>query len=98
MTPYFANFGREHVISGDSYKKPKFDDDETVLNRPQIRNLDPVFEDVRERLKTAHVKAKHRYDLRKRPQQFEEGTSVWRKNYVLSDASKNFTAKFARTS
>ncbi|KAB0794745.1 hypothetical protein PPYR_04811 [Photinus pyralis] len=36
-------------------------------------------QDVQKRLETAHAKAKRRYDLRKRPQQFEEGTSVWKK-------------------
>lgn len=35
------------------------------------------------------------YDLRKRPANFQVGQSVWRRNYVLSNAANYITAKLS---
>ncbi|KAJ8926714.1 hypothetical protein NQ314_020894 [Rhamnusium bicolor] len=57
--------------------------------------LQDVFKDVRDRLKAAYERSRKYYNLRHRDEQFQLRQKVWRRNYVISDASKNFTAKLA---
>lgn len=61
----------------------------------KIVNLREIFKDVKSRLWKAYNRQKHYYNLRKRPYEFEVGQFAWKKNYVLSDASKHFSAKVA---
>nr|CAI5831212.1 unnamed protein product [Callosobruchus analis]CAI5860214.1 unnamed protein product [Callosobruchus analis] len=39
--------------------------------------------------------SKRTYDLRRRDERFTRGQKVWKRNMVLSDAAKNFSAKLA---
>ncbi|KAJ8970452.1 hypothetical protein NQ314_001224 [Rhamnusium bicolor] len=57
--------------------------------------LQDVFKDVRDRLKAAYERSRKYYNLRHRDERFQLRQKVWRRNYVISDASKNFTAKLA---
>lgn len=101
MTPYFANFGREIQLEGTNFTTP----DETPLENIQVsdRNklthrapaFQQLYDDIVKRLDTAYKASKVTYDLRRRPATFSVGDTVWRRNYVLSDASKYFTAKLA---
>ncbi|KAK9703604.1 hypothetical protein QE152_g29237 [Popillia japonica] len=54
-----------------------------------------LYRDVQGRLQKAYEKSKDRYNLRHRPLTFFPNQVVWRKNFVLSDAAKYFTAKLA---
>lgn len=92
QTPYFVNFGREHCVSGEDYQHP-LADNEISLDRSN--GFRKIFTDVQERIRLAHEKSKSRYDLRRRPVHHSVGDQVWKKNYVLSDASQGFTAKLA---
>lgn len=102
MTPYFANFGREMQLNGN---KSSDIPDTDILNNVQFtdRNdltkktpgLDKLYTDIVKRLEIAYHKNKTIYDLRRRSANFAVGDSVWRRNYVLSDASKYFNAKLA---
>lgn len=102
MTPYFANFGREMMLEGSSFGKNDvsltIDDirlaDRDVLLR-KVPGLQKVYDDITKRLTVAFDQAKSRYDLRQRPALFAVGDTVWRRNFVLSDASKYFNAKLA---
>ena len=47
------------------------------------------------RLVRKSEKNKVRYDLRRRPEVFHAGQLVFKRNYVLSDAARDFTAKLA---
>lgn len=92
-TPFFINFGREHVISGDQHDHPLRDDQPLPLNRSDA--FEPLFRDVRKRLTLAYQRSKPRYDMRRRPVELSVGDSVWLRNYVLSNAANYFTAKLA---
>lgn len=48
---------------------------------------------VKKRLEKAHLTSTHNYNLRHRPVQFQEGQLVWKREYNLSDKSKNYSAK-----
>lgn len=100
MSPYFANFGREITLDGQTYGPASNTvDDIAVSDRDSLLRRAPglhkIYDDIVKRLATAYDAAKQRYDLRKRPATFSEGDTVWRKNYVLSDKAKYFTAKLA---
>lgn len=102
LTPYFINFGREMILSGEDHKVRVRENDvvdgeplakEVMIHRSQA--LARVFQDVRLKLQQAYEKSKCRYDLRRRPVDFLPNQVVWRKNFVLSDAAKFFSAKLA---
>lgn len=50
---------------------------------------------MKKRLVVAGQRNVDRYNLRKRDEQYLVGQKVWRRNYVLSDASKYFSSKLA---
>lgn len=96
LTPNFVNFGREVRFVGNvsdlSVTPPVCAND----NPDVVSNaLSKVFRDVRKRLTDAYNRARHRYDLRRRDERFRLKQIVWKRNYFLSDASKNFTSKLA---
>lgn len=102
-TPYFVNFGREHVISGKDHAVFRdivrsdhgygSDNEEKSRNRSEEFRL--LFEEIRDRIRKAHERSKQRYDLRRRPANFREQDVVYVRNHVLSDASKGIAAKLA---
>lgn len=95
LTPYFINFSREYVSSGDQHELPDFADEPPQDSLLRSRELAKVFKDVQKRLQRAHQRSKQRYDLRRRPLNLRVGQTVYRKNHVLSDATRDFTAKLA---
>lgn len=105
LTPYFVNFGREMNLLGN-HGKLDTDDNTVVPDDIEVKrdvnkimeracNFSKLYKDVRMRLQKAYEKSKSRYDLRRRDVQFFPNQLVWRKNFVLSDASKFYTAKLA---
>lgn len=92
VTPNFAMFGREIYI-GNDLKSHSTGDSPTNSNRQESLNI--LFKDIQSRLKRAYDKSRIRYNLRHRPEPFQIHQLVWRKNYSLSDATKNFTSKLA---
>lgn len=90
FTPYFVNFGNNMITNVREYSiqiERDTDDGNT--------NFDELRESVRNNLERAHENSKKRYDLRNRPILYKVGDTVWKKNFVLSDASKNIAAKLA---
>lgn len=106
MTPYYINFGSEMVVNGNEYGMERaksecnLEKDVDNIEGNKIENKVSRLEELRrvlkEKLKTVHEKSKHRYNLRHRPVQFQIGDYVWKKEYNLSDSSKNFTAKLGK--
>lgn len=97
-TPVFLNFGREIYLSGKMHGKPDDGDavprcDRDGVGTPQ--DLTDIYADVKKRMKTAYENSAQRYNLRRRPLQFNVGQHVYKRNFVLSDAGKKFTAKLA---
>lgn len=80
FTPYFVNYGCHQSLKGsDKYTN---ETPQSVENNSQ--SLQTIYEAVRRRMKASFEKNQKRYDLRKRPDQFEVGNMVMRKNYSLS--------------
>ncbi|KAK9751650.1 RNase H-like domain found in reverse transcriptase [Popillia japonica] len=102
LTPYFVNFGREMILSGTDHKGQDKENEPVNLDRGKSdvfahrsEALRRVYKDIRLRLQQAYEKSKCRYDLRRRAVEYLPNQLVWRKNFVLSDAAKYFSAKLA---
>lgn len=96
FSPSYLVFGRKVPVRGNFWEKSdNIDielDEETVKN--YTRELDQLGS-VQENLSKAYENSKRRFDLRRKPHSFIVGENVWRRNLVLSDASKHFAANLA---
>ncbi|KAH0816086.1 hypothetical protein GEV33_006706 [Tenebrio molitor] len=61
----------------------------------ELRSLKIIFNEVRHKLYRAYVRYSNRYNLDRRDIQFEVGQKVWRRNKVLSDQARGYSAKLA---
>ncbi|KAK3917286.1 Retrovirus-related Pol polyprotein from transposon 412 [Frankliniella fusca] len=61
----------------------------------KLKELEDLRGEVEDRLKTAYERNARRYNLRRRDVEFEVGSLVYRRNFVKSDKTKDFTAKLA---
>lgn len=95
LTPFFINFGREHIISGKDHERPKGEESFSRDYNSQGKEFELLFKDVKKRLERAHERSRPRYNLRHRPIQFAVGSKVYRRNYVISSAVNDFNAKLA---
>lgn len=99
FTPYFINFGREHIIRGDLHditipdKNINVVRDNVDLNRSG--NFLHLYNKVKEKLERAYRASEGRYNLRRRPVEYNVGDIVWHKNHALSNKSKFFSAKLS---
>lgn len=99
LTPFFINFGREMVLKGSDHVVPLVDQhdnqatpaDPTANERAHV--LGKVFLDVRKRLDQAQIRSQRAYNLRRRDVRYEVGDKVWRREHLLSNAAKYFSAK-----
>lgn len=98
LTPYFVNFGRNMMLSGDDYnirEKLQIEDGTQECDKSRNSFFRDMFSDVKKRLFDANKKSCDRYNLRARHVEYLPNQLVWRKNYVLSDAAKHFSQKLA---
>jgi hypothetical protein len=99
FTPYFMNFGRHQVLKGTDFKG-NIDFGTLAFDRTLVSArsaaFPSLFEKVKARLKASYEKNKKAYDLRKRSDEFNEGDLVLRRNMLLSDASRYYSAKLAK--
>lgn len=100
-TPYYLNYGREQVLDGKYFNPHAQENDLEVnpISRHGTEHLSEqfnnIFTAVRRELDRAYEKNCRVYNLRRRPDEYEVGDRVWRKNYVLSDGTKHFASKLA---
>lgn len=98
-SPQFVVFGEELKLDGRDHQfdgnAPEVEASDRAVFVATHRRRQALFEDIRARMQEAHVQNKRRYDLRRRVEQFPVGTTVWRRNFVLSDAQKAFSRKLA---
>jgi alpha-acetolactate decarboxylase len=102
-SPFFINFGREYVFSGNEYKTRRDLDNglnqtvspTDIRSEVKIREFDKIFEEVRKNMAKAYETYKNSYNLRKKDISYNVGEIVWRKNFVQSNAGENFCAKLA---
>lgn len=90
VTPNLVNFGREVSVNGNAslpHQNHSF--------RERKEDLEKLFKDIRERLARAYERSRHTYNLRHRNEKFSVNQLVWKRNYAISDASKNITSKLA---
>lgn len=100
-TPYYINFGREHMLSGNEYPVDAFaphepvDYDRDNLQK-RVKGFTNMYADVRKRLDRAYQQSSAQYNLRRRPVEYDVGQRVWRRNFALSKAVDHFASKLAR--
>lgn len=99
FSPAFLNFGRTLPINGEYYGKNNLDlnlNDSSRSNyADELRKLPEIYSKVQQRLDKAYERAKNFYNLRRQDKVFSVGERVWKRNHVLSDAQKDFSAKLA---
>jgi RNase H-like domain found in reverse transcriptase/Reverse transcriptase (RNA-dependent DNA polymerase)/Integrase zinc binding domain/Integrase core domain len=95
FTPYFLNFGREMTLCAADHASRMLQPATEAEQAQHLRVLPPIWMEVQRRLHVAHERNAKHYNLRRRPVEFFLGDRVWKKNFQLSDASKNFSAKLA---
>lgn len=96
-TPAYLQLGRELGLSGKRNRVLRSNDGQVVERGIEERwaALDNIRERVQIYVQEAQQRQEQNYNLRHRPIQYQVGESVWRRNFVLSDASRHFTAKLA---
>lgn len=103
FTPAFLVFGRHPPLTGKFYSdserlidgKLELAPGDRNLYSSNLGNLVDVFKKVKNCLHSAYERNSRTYNLRKREFVFSVGDYVWRKNYVLSNAANQFSAKLA---
>lgn len=95
LSPYFVNFGRRMILCGEDFNKGPIVKGESEESVPKDEAMLKMFKDVRRRLQEASKKAERVYNLRRRHVEFLPNQAVWKRNFVLSDASKYYNAKLA---
>lgn len=94
FTPNFLNFGRQVQIAGAWETNDETPIDPESMIR-QVDVLHKVYQGITMRLKAAYEKSCHSYKLSRREETFGLNQRMWKRNPVLSDATKGFTAKLA---
>lgn len=100
FSPHFLMFGKEllfhadlRVDSGDGDgQELEFDRDSYVK---KLKELEDLKGEVENRMKVVFERNERRYNLRRRDVEFDVGQIVYRKNFVKSDKSKDFSKKLA---
>lgn len=102
-SPAYLNFGRELKRNwetvppdqdrGNEEEVPYVEDPANF--GAKLKDLQKVFKEVEGRLIQDHQKNTQRYNLRRRPLNFSVNDKVWKRNFVLSDATKAVCAKLA---
>ncbi|KAJ8984043.1 hypothetical protein NQ317_000004 [Molorchus minor] len=98
-SPFFVNFGREYVETGDLHKYKVNNQDITCSPENDInkrsQGFRKLFEDIKVNLSKAQERNRKTYNLRRRPVQYNIGDKVWRNNKIKSDAVNYINAKLA---
>lgn len=96
LTPYFVNFERNMILSGEDYSYPDLlrkEDGSQTAGQSRNENFKQMFSDVRKRLEVAGRKCCDHYNLRRRHIEYLPDQLVWKINFVLSDAAAYFSKK-----
>lgn len=95
LTPYHAIYGFDMITHGTSYKLLKSLNclEESAIFIDNDDKLSLLRKQITENLRKAYETNVRTYNLRTRPITFHENQIVFRRNFVQSDASKNFNAK-----
>lgn len=99
-SPYFLNHGREAILTGDWYPKTPLQESDIVFTdrtsySSNLTHLKDIFSKVHTQMAKGYSKYKIHYNKNRRDIEYNEGQTVWKRDYPLSDANKFFTAKLA---
>lgn len=102
-TPFFLDRGREFIASGNDYVLHEIQIETDQNNNSNmieskaksLVELAKITSDIVKRLLKAYEINKKNYDSDKVNVRFNPGDVVYRRNFILSDASKNISAKLA---
>jgi len=94
VTPHFLVYGKELKIDGQEYSDEPVDTEKYA--REIADDLVKARKFVIEQMKKSHDTSKRRYDLRTREISYQPGEIVWRTNFQLSDATKDYSAKLGK--
>lgn len=100
-SPAVLTFGRELPTSGGYYGEitsksnapVQFENRKKLVS--ELQKLQDLYKDVANNISKSYLRNKKHYDLRKRNIEFNVGDTVYKRNYVLSDAANYFSAKLA---
>lgn len=98
MSPYEALFGQSCIEHGSDYKVLR---KLNALNNSDIQllfkssRMNILHSHIKNALGEAHTRYENAYNLRSKNVKFKVGDVVFRRNFVLSDASKKFCAKLS---
>lgn len=98
FTPYYLTFGREFSYSASDFSAYIEQEDPSLIRPARaefLKNFSQIYEEVFKRMKMAHDRNKKYYDQNKRLMVFNVGDTVYKHNFVLSDAANYFSAKLA---
>ncbi|XP_043071286.1 uncharacterized protein K02A2.6-like [Drosophila grimshawi] len=99
VTPFFTVFGQQMYLNGASYKlarKLRSMGEHSISDLETQDKIRIVQDQVRLHLHKAFERSRQQYDKRARKFHAVPGQEVYRRNFVLSDFSKAFNAKFAK--
>lgn len=96
-SPYLGVFGFDMITHGSKYKLMK---NLELLNEPSVQlsrddKLHLIREDLKRYIKVAYDKNQAHYNLRTRPQSYNVGQEVFRRNFGQSNVEKSYNAKLA---
>lgn len=96
-SPYHALFGFDMVTHASSYELLRNLDllNESTPNLSHDDSLQLIRQDLRKHIKEAYDKNQKTYNLRTRPQVFNVGQIVYRRNFAQSNFDKGFNAKLS---
>jgi hypothetical protein len=92
FSPYFLNYGREIVLSGDDFATRRRIGVTDRGDEERERLLGALYKVVRENLDLAYQTQARYYNLRSSNvvPDFRQNEVVWRKNFRQSDAAANY--------
>lgn len=98
-TPSFLVHGRELVTCGSHYVDADLGNEIIFLPRDiyseNVGHLSGIFNNVQANLWRAHQKNTSRYNLRRKPAEFDVNDIVWKRTYFQSDKDSYFSKKLA---
>jgi hypothetical protein len=101
FSPAFLTFGRNIPVSGAYYGKISDNNNnfptitDKLLHINDLQEVPKLFTEVRQKILNYHNKNTKHYNLRKRDICYHVGDKLWKKNYTLSSAPNDYSAKLA---
>lgn len=96
-SPYHSLYGIDMITHGSSYQLLRnlqlLDEPRFSLGKDDTLHLQHI--DMRKFIQDAHNRTSKQYNLRCKPQSFQIGQEVFRRNFAQSSAEKKFNAKLS---